>query len=123
MRYWLAGLIFIATPIAAQEHFHPPADVELHHQFYLNWLQPNKGRPRFYGCCNFHDCYPTAIRNVGGTWFARRREDGKWIVVPDERLEQLQSDPRESPDGQSHACMPPPVRGDIVYCAVLGSAI
>jgi hypothetical protein len=36
-------------------------------------------------------------------------------------LEHNQSDPRESPDHQSQACISPPNKGNNVYCAVLGS--
>jgi hypothetical protein len=121
MRYWLAGLIFIATPIAAQDHTHPPQDAQLHDQFYNTWSRPNGGQQRVASCCNKHDCYPTRIIRRGSSWYAERREDRAWIRIPDGTLEHEQDDPRESPDGQNHACIAPPVYGNIVYCAVLGS--
>jgi hypothetical protein len=120
--YWLAGLLLIATPVSAQ-HNHPPQDAQLHEQFYNTWMMPNGGLNRSTSCCNMRDCCPTQMRNVAGIWFAKRREDGQWIPVPAWKLEQNQSDPRESPDGQAHVCMPPPGAGDGVYCAVLGSGI
>lgn len=90
--------------------------------FYAKWLIPNPGGDRSSSCCSERDCYSTAIRLRAGRYEARRREDGKWIVVPDGILEQNQGDPRESPDGASHVCMQPPGINDRVYCAVLGSA-
>lgn len=116
-------LLCLIVPAWGQSHHHPPQDAQLHEQFYSTWLMPNGGQKRTSSCCNLQDCYPTQMRNVGGTWFAKRREDGQWIAVPSGKLEQNQSDPRESPDGQAHVCMPPPGYGYGVYCAVLGSGI
>lgn len=110
----------------AQDHSHPPQDAELHDKFYSTWYKPNGGNPRVMSCCNRHDCYPSQIELRNGRYYARRREDLKWIRIPDGVLEHNQSDPRESPDAQSHICAPPPYPGvvsDTVYCAVLGSGI
>lgn len=98
-------------------HSHPPEDEALHGKFYSTWNMPNNGQPRDKSCCNKGDCYPTPFKNVAGTWFAMHRETGKWIVVPDQKLEHLQSDPRESPDGQGHLCAS---AERYVYCAVIG---
>lgn len=122
MHLWLLLLLLI-SPAAAQHHGHPPQDAQLHDEFYNTWLRPNHGYPRAASCCNKHDCYPTRIERRGASWYAQRREDHAWIRIPQGLLEHEQNDPRESPDGQSHACMPPPTVGDVVYCAVLGSAI
>jgi len=121
---WFAIFGAIWTTRAAEEHFHPPQDAELHTKFYAGWLMPNGGAQRVLSCCNIHDCYPTAFKNVGGTWFARRREDGAWMPVPEGKLENMQPDPRESPDGQGHVCAAPPTQPGhfAVYCAVLGAA-
>lgn len=119
MKLLMTALILWALPTLAQ-HNHPPQDAQLHEQFYSTWQMPNGGQPRANSCCNKADCYPTPMRNVGGTWFAKRREDGRWIAIPDSKLEQNQPDMRESPDGQSHVCMPPPNHSDGVYCATLG---
>jgi hypothetical protein len=51
-------------------------------------------------------------------------ETAAWILVPEEKLEhnswapgiKAPRDPRDSPDGRSHAC----ISGDTVYCAVIG---
>src|SRR5712671_6140274 len=78
---------------------------------------------RRMSCCNSQDCYPTNIVLKEGKWWAQRREDLKWIMVPDGKLEHNQADPRESPDHQSHACISPPIGGDYLFCAVLGSGL
>ncbi len=109
-----------------ETHSHPPEDAETHEKFYAGWLMPNGGKDRTQSCCNKQDCYPTTFKNVGGTWFARRREDGKWMPVPPSKIEHEQLDPRESPDGRGHVCAAPPhPNGDSssVYCAVLGAGI
>lgn len=120
----IIGILFIFVPIfAAQaQHFHPAADADLHTQFYSNWLMPNGGNARYQSCCNKKDCYPTSFKEDAGTWFAKRREDGAWMPIPRSKLEHLQNDPRESPDGQGHVCAGPPPYS-AVYCAVLGSGI
>jgi hypothetical protein len=65
------------------------------------------------------DCYPTEVRVQGGTIFARRREDGKWLLVPPHKVERH----RDNPDGRNHICAPPPTAAqvpDTVYCFTLG---
>lgn len=108
-------------------HEEHPEDFPLHEQFYAEWLMPNNGQPRKSSCCNKNDCYPTSFKLVGGTWFARRREDGKMMAVPDSKLEHLQPDFRESPDGQGHVCASAPYAESpdfySVYCAVLGEGV
>jgi hypothetical protein len=66
---------------------------------------------------------PTTIKKIGEHWYAQRREDFQWILIPEGKLEHNQPDPRESPDYQSHVCMTLPGSGKTVYCAVLGSRI
>lgn len=119
----LVVLIFVAIAIRAamSQHHHPPQDAQIHEQFYQTWLMPNGGKPRVYGCCNKIDCYPAEIKEESGNYFARTRDGQRWIPIPPSKLEDLQSDPRESPDGRSHVCMPATEAG--VYCAVRGSAI
>ncbi len=118
MKYAITlALALTATPVAAQ---HPPQDQELHDKFYSTWMEPvnrDEDGNRVSSCCNKMDCYPTAFKLVGGTWFAQIRETGKWVAIPPERLEQNQPDPRESPDGQGHLCANP---NGMVYCAVVG---
>lgn len=105
-------------PALAEEHDHGALGAA--GEFYAKWQMPNSGNPRHQSCCNKLDCYATAIKNVGGTWFGRVRETGNWVVIPDSKLEELQPDERESPDGQSHMCASP--TGN-VYCAVRGTGI
>jgi hypothetical protein len=91
---------------AAQEHHHPPRDAALHERFYSNWMRPDDPTK---SCCNLIDCYPTETRFVSGYWMARRREDGKWLRVPDAKVEHH----RDNPDGRAHLCAPPPDREDL----------
>ena len=120
----LLTLFLLISTAAAQDHsHHPPQDQRLHDTFYNSWRMPNGGQPRGSSCCSDRDCYPTAIELREGRYYARRREDGAWIQIPRWKLEHTQEDPRESPDGQSHVCMPPPGHGNGVYCAVLGGGI
>jgi hypothetical protein len=130
----LAVLLLAVLPARGQEsgpgqgepHHHPPQDVHLHETFYSTWMRPDQRNAqggRFSSCCNKQVCYPTTFEKRSGWWYARRREDGAWIRVPPGVLESEQLDPRESPDGGNHVCMPPPnhSRAGEVYCAVLGS--
>jgi len=58
---------------------HPPQDQLLHEKFYSSWHMPDNP---VLSCCNSADCYPTEIRYVDGRIYARRREDGKYILIP-----------------------------------------
>jgi hypothetical protein len=116
----VAALALLLSPAAAQqrhEHRHPPQDAQLHEKFYSTWYMPdNPSR----SCCNKADCYPTEIKMVGSTVYARRREDGKYILVPAYKIEQN----RDNPDGRNHICAPPPAAvqypPDTVFCFALG---
>jgi hypothetical protein len=97
---------------------HPPQDRMLHEQFYSTWYMPDHPSQ---SCCNMADCYPTEIKSIGGQIYARRREDGKFILVPPEKVEHN----RDNPDGRNHLCAPPPSSynpADTVYCFALGGA-
>ena len=68
-----------------------------------------------------HGCYPTEIKCVDGDIFAKRREDGKYIPIPPQKVERN----RDNPDGRNHLCAPPPSvvhPSDTVYCFALGGA-
>ena len=118
MKHWLVGLIFLATPIAAQDiHHHEGMSPEVD-RFYSTWLQPNEGRQRYYGCCSRLDCYPTDAQFRGGHWWARHRETGNWIIVPSHKVEHDQPDGRDSPDGRTHMCASPT---GVVYCFVVAT--
>jgi hypothetical protein len=108
-------VIIIGAAASAQEHHHPKEHEELHYRFYSTWMMPDNPKR---SCCNQQDCYPTEARYSNGTWYAKRREDGKWLRVPPEKVEQN----RDSPDGRSHICAPPASLGaDTVFCFKEGS--
>lgn len=98
--YLAIGLVFAALSAAAQ-HRHPPQDQALHERFYSTWYMPDNPN---VSCCNSADCYPTDIKYIGGDIYARRREDGKYILVPRQKVERN----RDNPDGRNHPCAPPP---------------
>jgi hypothetical protein len=75
----------------------------------------------YASCCNDADCYPTEIKYVDGNIYAKRREDGKYIPIPPEKVERN----RDNPDGRNHLCAPPPNvlhPSDTVFCFALGGA-
>jgi hypothetical protein len=89
------ALIALVVPAKAQEHrAHPVADLPLHEKFYSSWYMPDQPTK---SCCNKADCYPTEVRVQGDMIFARRREDGKWLLVPSHKVERH----RDNPDGRS----------------------
>lgn len=122
----LAALVAAVSVVKGDEDHpgHPPQDQSLHDQFYSTWNRPDmrddKGN-RYASCCNKEDCYSTPMKNVGGTWLALKRETQQWVVVPNALIEQNQADTRESPDGQSHACINKYTNQ--VYCATIGSGM
>jgi len=114
-------LLFVTafSPTAnAQEHrTHPFSDLPAHEKFYSNWYMPDEPTR---SCCNTADCYPTEVRMLGDIIYARRREDGKWLRIPPQKVEHT----RDNPDGRNHLCAPPPMGTDppdTVYCFALGS--
>jgi hypothetical protein len=111
----VAATVLVVTSAAGQ-HRHPAQDEALHDKFYSTWYMPDDPSK---SCCNKADCYPTEIRLVGGNIYARRREDGKYIPIPSQKVERK----RDNPDGRSHLCAPPPGSGyasDTVFCFSLG---
>ncbi len=80
----LTALLASVAPALAQEHHHPPQDEALHEKFYSTWYMPDNPEK---SCCNKIDCYPTEIKYVGTSIFARRREDGQYILVPPQKIE------------------------------------
>ena len=110
-----AVIMFVVSPAAAQ-HRHPPQDEALHEKFYSTWYMPDNSAA---SCCNNADCYPTEIKYVGGNIYARRREDGQYILIPPQKVERN----RDNPDGRNHLCAPPPNSyhaADTVFCFSLG---
>jgi hypothetical protein len=116
--YLAVGPIFAVSTAVAQ-HNHPPQDEPLHEKFYSRWYMPDNPS---VSCCNKVDCYPTEIKYVAGILYARRREDGKYIPIPPQKVERN----RDNPDGRNHLCAPPPNSldpPDAVFCFSLGSGI
>lgn len=115
----------LATGVQAQDgqsqtglHHHPRQDQLLHEKFCSTWHMPNNPS---VSCCNDADCYPTEIQYVDGNIYAKRREDGKYIAIPPEKVERN----RDNPDGRNHLCAPPPNvahPSDTVFCFALGGA-
>lgn len=117
----LIALLFRPIFLSGQElHHHEGMSAEVD-KFYSYWLQPNKGLPRHFGCCNRIDCYPTEAKlDDTGHWWFLHRESMRWLPVPDDKVEHLQLDPKESPDGRNHVCAS---KLGNVYCFVVGSQI
>jgi hypothetical protein len=78
--------------------------------------------PRWFGsaksCCNKIDCYLTEIKMVRTSVFAKRREEGQYILASSRKIEQH----RDNPDGRNRVCMPPPNHSQTgsVFCFSLG---
>jgi hypothetical protein len=116
--WWLGSYAF------GQElppHYDHPEDLGIHQKFYKTWNMPDQPD---ISCCNDADCYPTEAKMTDGHWWAKRREDGKWIKIPDEKVEKN----RNNPDGRNHICAPPPGYSlysppsstDTVFCFIPG---
>ena len=85
--------------------------------FYATWYRPSE---RTYSCCSMQDCHVVEIKREGSKYYFLDRISYAWPTwreIPPDRLEHNARDPRESPDGQSHACF----NSMYVLCVVLGS--
>jgi len=122
---WSFLCCLFSTSLQAQEtgenhatRHHPPQDQLLHEKFYSTWRMPDHPGT---SCCNDADCYRTEIKYVGGSLYAKQREDGRYIFVPPKKIERN----RDNPDGRNHLCAPPPgsySSSDTVFCFALGGA-
>lgn len=96
-----------------EHRHHPTQDMPLHEKFYSTWYMPDQPSK---SCCNKADCYPTEAKFERSRWWAKRREDGKWLAIPYEKVER----DREMPDPRAHLCAPPPTAThyppDTVFC-------
>jgi hypothetical protein len=98
---WICCLL-AGLPLQAQEDegratlHHPPQDQWLHEKFYSTWHMPDNPSA---SCCNDADCYPTEIQYIDGNIYAKRREDGKYILMmegePPFTLLRLEWQPRQ----------------------------
>jgi len=123
----LALLAFIVPALPHEAHLALSVEDKRVYDFYARWMRP-KGdfvgmTHRAASCCNQTDCFPvTEIRMVAGRYNVRVRTPNgisqEYRVNP-AIIESNQTDPRESPDGQSHAC----IMGGMVVCFVEGSGI
>jgi hypothetical protein len=125
---WLCGLVATLAAAAQEvllpegstdtERHHPPQDQALREKSYSTWhMRDNPA----VSCCNNSDCCPTDIKFIDDRIYAKRREDGKFILVPQHKVEH----DRHNPDGMNHLCAPPPNAYspiDTVYCFALGGA-
>jgi hypothetical protein len=95
----LGGLLLACIPQIARSH-----------DIYSDWKQPGTGM----SCCNAVDCYPTEARFEQGQWFALRREDQRWLAIPD----RLVLTDGATPDGKAHLCAPAPLAEEDlrIYC-------
>jgi len=115
----IAVLVLFISPVFAQEHHsgHTAADITIHEKFYSTWFMPDQPTK---SCCNQADCYPTQAKFEDGHWMAQRREDGKFIPIPPQKIERN----RDNPDGRSHVCMPPATATyyppNTIFCFSLG---
>lgn len=117
MMRWAAGAVLVLTllwlaSVSAwpQVHHHPTETITGETaRFYATWNRPDN---RGISCCNLKDCYATEVKQLGGTWFAKRREDGRWLPIPESKVETE----RDSPDGRNHLCAQPPGMADAVFC-------
>jgi hypothetical protein len=103
-----AGLLLLLGLALGQTH--PQSDMELHDRFYKTWMMPDQPTA---SCCNDQDCYPVEAQFRDGAWYARQRETGQFVRVPDAKIERN----RDNPDGRSHVCMSPT---GTVFCFSLG---
>ncbi len=116
---WLAIAVWLVM-LAALAHGHDshtaksPSEARVF-DFYTSWYRPPE---RVYSCCSKEDCRVVEIKQDKGRWFFLDKVyQLGWREIPPDRLEHTASDPRESPDGNSHVCF----NAMYVLCAVLGS--
>lgn len=82
------------------------------HDIFTDWKQPGTDKSCCSGGPTNGDCYPTQARLKDGRWFAFRREDSKWIAVPDTAM-------LPPIDTNAYLCAPaPPAENDpaTIYC-------
>lgn len=99
----LGAVAFYASRASAHDH----STMGAAGPFYETWKMPDAPH---VSCCNQNDCAPAlkARQDPMGIWHAQRESDGKWFMIPPEKVELN----RDSPDGRSHLC----VLNDRVLC-------
>lgn len=100
----LVVLVALASWAWGHEGLSPEVD-----RFYSTWFSPRPyGAPenrRTASCCNHTDCKAVRVRFHEGKEQVWWEPWQKWVDVPADVIEQDQPDPRDSPDGQNHACI------------------
>ena len=106
------AILLAFTSAALAQHQHPTEIITgATGRFYETWMRPDMPT---VSCCNRMDCAVVSeVKRLGNRWEARRKSDGKWLVIPPEKVEER----RDSPDGQSHMCS----MGEAVYCFIAGA--
>jgi hypothetical protein len=92
---FLAGLIVLPLPAAAQDGHLGHGHDTWHAEFYSKLLRPDTKT----SCCNLSDCRPTEIRSAGDHYEVKK--DNRWIRVPAEKIVKV-----APPDGGAHICAP-----------------
>jgi hypothetical protein len=80
------------------------------HDEYMDWRQPGTGMSCCSGNPDVGDCYQTEARFEHGHWLALRREDKRWLSVPDNVILKDFT----MPDGEARLCAPRPITPDDV---------
>lgn len=94
------------------------------HDIYSNWGLPdvrNAQGKRYQSCCNNQDCAPRPSRFISGhtreeTGYWEVQFEGRWVRVPDAKVETAYPDAWEPGDKQSHACIRRYMNSVIVLC-------
>lgn len=110
------GLVAIALTVGMTRKVKSHEGHLPHEKFYKTWMKPDAPTQ---SCCSDIDCYPTQARQIKGVWHFQRREDGKWIRIPPEKVEIN----RDNPDGRNHVCASKPTDFNpdgTVYCFIPG---
>lgn len=107
-------LLMYGVGAAQDGHRHPPQDANAHEEFYKHLTRPDIPDAKPGSCCSGFDCYPTAAQYREGRWFALRREDQTWIVVPEERVVVREDQLARRPNMEATLCALP----HMTYCFV-----
>lgn len=142
MKALLSALLITAAVTPALAHVHKPGETPEAArvvEFYKTWLRPQgvfSVQHRQNACCwsegTNQDCFPvlafrrdekgvleiTLDTSESDSEEAHKNFDGKWYKLNTKVEENIQIDPRESPDHRAHACVAP--AAEMVVCFVPG---
>ncbi len=153
---WIAFAVSsaIAQDASDPDHAnHPPEHLQLHEQFYQDWMRLDVAGGTF-SCCNLKDCYPTVMLEArDGSWWAlrykaamllerrARQSDGggtllpplsdlaSWVKVPEQVIEHnsdrvdLGVQSPRLPRESPDGRSHACVSGNTVFCAVVGTLL